>query len=103
VNEWIQELDNLPKNEFFAALAQRMDREIHLGYRLFPCNYAALDMLEGNNQHAEYYTPAEKKRFEDYLAAQLEKIHIPNKDEAFLRERMLTMYANPVRNKTAAQ
>jgi hypothetical protein len=103
VNEWIQELDNLPKNEFFAALAQRMDREIHLGYRLFPCNYAALDMLEGNNQHAEYYTPAEKKRFEDYLAAQLEKIHIPNKDEAFLRERMLTMYANPVRNKIAAQ
>lgn len=29
---------------------------------------------------------------------QLAKIQIPNKDEAFLRERMLTMYANPVRN-----
>jgi hypothetical protein len=26
------------------------------------------------------------------------KIELPNKDEAFLRERMLTMYANPVRN-----
>jgi hypothetical protein len=31
------------------------------------------------------------------------KINLPNKDEAFLRERMLTMYANPVRNLMAAQ
>jgi hypothetical protein len=30
------------------------------------------------------------------------KINIPNKDEAFLRERMLTMYANPLRNHLAA-
>jgi len=28
----------------------------------------------------------------------LDKINIPNKDVPFLRERMLTMYANPVRN-----
>ena len=26
------------------------------------------------------------------------KITIPNKDEDFLRERLLTMYANPVKN-----
>lgn len=26
------------------------------------------------------------------------KINIENKDEAYLRERMLTMYANPARN-----
>ena len=31
------------------------------------------------------------------------KINIPNKDEDFLRERLLTMYANPVRNYMAAQ
>jgi hypothetical protein len=30
------------------------------------------------------------------------KIQLHNKDEAFLRERMLTMYANPLRNKLAA-
>jgi hypothetical protein len=38
------------------------------------------------------------ERFEKYLAGQLAKISIPDKDEIFLRERMLTMYANPVRN-----
>jgi len=30
------------------------------------------------------------------------KIDMPNKDEAFLHERMLTMYANPCRNYLAA-
>ena len=33
---------------------------------------------------------------------QMAKIKLPDKDEAFLRKRMLTMYANPVRNKLAA-
>jgi hypothetical protein len=37
-------------------------------------------------------------RFDNYLTGQLAKINIPDKDEVFLRERMLTMYANPVRN-----
>lgn len=46
---------------------------------------------------------ADKQRFEQYLSGQLAKIQLPNKDEAFLRERILTMYANPVRNKLAAQ
>ena len=38
------------------------------------------------------------ERFERYLKGQLDKIKLPQKDEAFLRERMLTMYANPARN-----
>jgi predicted permease len=41
---------------------------------------------------------SDQERFENYLSGQLAKIQLPNKDEAFLRERMLTMYANPVRN-----
>jgi hypothetical protein len=31
------------------------------------------------------------------------KITLPNKDEVYLRERMLTMYANPVRNQLSAK
>ena len=102
VNTWIDELAELPKTEFFTALAQRMDQDIHRGYRLFPCNYIALDELEGSAAHAAHYTADDKARFETYLAGQLAKISIPNKDEAFLRESMLNMYANPVRNKLAA-
>lgn len=98
INTWIDELGDLPKTEFFAALSKRIDRELHANYCLFPCNYIALDELEGTEKYAQHYTEADKKRFEDYLKGQLEKVKIANPDEKFLRERMLTMYANPLRN-----
>ena len=103
VNTWIGELAGLPKNEFYKALAERMDQEIHRGYCLYPCNYLALDELDGTSAHADQYTEADKQRFNQYLQGQLAKINIPDKDEAFLRERMLTMYANPVRNHEKAK
>lgn len=98
INTWIDELGDLPKTEFFAALSKRIDRELHANYRLFPCNYIALDELEETKKYAQHYTEADKKRFEDYLKGQLEKVKIANPDVKFLRERMLTMYANPLRN-----
>lgn len=98
INTWIDELGDLPKTEFFAALSKRIDRELHANYCLFPCNYIALDELEGTKKYAQHYTEADKKRFEDYLKGQLEKVKIANPDAKFLRERMLTMYANPLRN-----
>ena len=55
-------------------------------------------MLEGGDRMSSNYTPEDKAAFENYLNAQLAKISIPNKDEAFLRERILTMYANPAVN-----
>ena len=108
INEWMDELKDFPKNDFFKTVAQRMDMEIHRHYHLYPCNYIALDLLENSGStkdtsSSENYTPADVTRFEEYLSAQLAKINIPNKDEAFLRERMLTMYANPLRNYLAAR
>ena len=102
VNSWIDELASLPKTEYYKVLAERMDREIHRGYELFPCNYVALDELSGESQHADHYTAADKQRFDDYLQGQLAKIQLADKDEPFLRERILTMYANPVINKQKA-
>ena len=98
INTWIDELSDLPKTEWFKILAERMDCEIYRGYTLYPCNYIALDELEGTNTHVDHYTKSDQERFEKYLAGQLAKIQLPNKDEAFLRERMVTMYANPLRN-----
>ena len=103
INTWIDELADLPKTEYYKALGERMDREIHRGYELFPCNYIALDELHGDQANSSHYTEADKRRFEEYLAGQLAKIQLPNKDEAFLRERILTMYANPVVNYNLAQ
>ena len=98
-------LDNLspdiPKTKVFDVLAEHIDKEIFRNYRLYPSNYIALDMLEGNEAHAGRYTAEDKAAFEKYLQGQIARIDIPNKDEAFLRERMLTMYANPARNSLA--
>ena len=98
INTWLDELSDLPKTEVYAAIAHRMDEEIHRGYELYPCNYIALDLLEGTTRYADHYTSSDVERFERYLKGQLDKIKLPQKDEAFLRERMLTMYANPARN-----
>ena len=102
INTWLEELSALPKTEYYKAVAERMDKDIHQGYELFPCNYIALDELRGDAANAAHYTKADKQRFENYLAGQMVKITLDNKDEAFLRERILTMYANPLLNKLAA-
>lgn len=98
-------LDNLspdiPKTKVFDVIAEHIDKEIFRNYRLYPSNYIALDMLEGNEAHAGRYTAEDKAVFEKYLQGQIARIDIPNKDEGFLRERMLTMYANPARNSLA--
>ena len=101
INTWLDDLRTLPKTEFFGEVAKRMDKEIHAGYKLFPCNYIALDMLESGKVYESHYTAADVERFSKYLEGQLAKINIPNKDDAFLRQCMLTMYANPARNKMA--
>lgn len=100
VNTFMNELSvqNLPKNDFYRALAEQIDKQIHSHYRVYPNNYIALDKLNGNQEYATRYTQEDKIRFENYLAGQLAKIDLPNKDEEYLMERMLTMYANPLRN-----
>ena len=99
IDTFLESLDSeLSKNDFYAVVAQHIDQQIHANYRLFANNYIALDLLENNNQYSNYYTHEKKQSFEGYIAGQLNKIQIENKDEAYLRERILTMYANPVIN-----
>ncbi len=102
IDSWLPKLAVLPKTEFYTAVAQRMDREIHRGYKLYPGNYVACDMLSGTTEFATLYTEQEKHTFEQYLQSRLDLIDLPNKDIPFLRECILTMYANPVRNKLRA-
>ena len=102
INAWLDELDGLAPKEFFQELARRIDRNIHSNYRLFPGNYVAHDMLTGDTTYASMYTADDKLQFEKYLQSRIDLIDIENKDVDFLRERILTMYANPVTNKSEA-
>lgn len=100
IDQWIDSLPaDMSKTDFYAAVAQHIDHEIWRGYRLYPSNYVALDLLRGNNDMASHYTEVDRTAFEKYLEGQLAKINdLPNADTVFLRERMLEMYANPAIN-----
>lgn len=101
LDDYLSSLDpEMPKQDLYNHVATYIDHEIHSHYRLYPGNYVALDLLDDSQEGASqgHYTPEQKAAFEQYIAGQLAKIDLPNKDEAFLRERLLTMYANPLRN-----
>lgn len=104
LDEYLDSLDpDMPKQDIYNKVAAYIDQQIHRNYRLYPGNYVALDMLEETEAYTDQYTAEDKAKFEKYIQGQLAKIDLPNKDEVYLKERLLTMYANPVRNNLAAQ
>lgn len=98
INTELEALRGLPKTEFFARVSELIDRHIFRSYRLFAGNYVACDLLHGTQNLTAHYTEAEKEHFTDYLRQRIDLIRIPEKDEAFLRDCLLRMYANPVIN-----
>lgn len=104
IDEWLRSVNpDTPKGDLFEMIARHIDREIHLGYRLYANNYVAADLLAGNGEFAALYTPEEKAVFEAYLDGRMKKIDLPNRDDDYLRTMILRMYANPALNQTAAK
>ena len=104
INDQLAALDkDMEKNELIATIANIIDKEIYKHYRFYPCNYVAYDMLTGTKRFSSNYGLRDKKHFEEYLQGQLDKIVLPNKDEAFLRTKILEMYTNPLKNHLATQ
>ena len=88
----------MEKNELVSAMRPlSTGRSIRLSF-LIRRNYVAYDLLNGTRRFQEHYGPKDKKQFEEYLQGQLDKIVLPNKDEAFLRKKILEMYSNPLKN-----
>lgn len=86
-----------------------IDCEIHSGYMIYPVNYIAYDIIHhpGAPRYTSQYTVEEKAAFETYIETQLDKVTIPGTeisglDRGFMREMMLVMYANPLKNKLHA-
>ena len=99
INDKIDALDRaMNKNEKTAAVARIIDNTIHKNYRFWPVNYYFYEQLTGDTQFADKYTAADKEQLEAYMAAQIAKIDLADKDEAFLRTKILEMYANPLIN-----
>lgn len=100
------ELDMLPadlgRSEACAQVCEIVDRHIHSNYHLYPINYVAHDLLHGEHRFADLYTQADVDAVNERIATQLAKVDLPDisPDEMnFMREMVLTMYANPLSNK----
>ncbi len=97
---------NAKRLDVIQQVCSMVDNEIHLGYKIYPINYIAADLLKENAAYADHYTPAECDAFDEYIERQIDKIDVPDltpADRHFLRKKMFEMYANPLYNKLAAQ
>lgn len=82
-----------------------IDKEIHLGYHIFPGNYIAYDEYNNSTRFADRYTASDVARFDEYINLQLDKVEIPDvspEERAFMRRTILMMYANPLVNQLRA-
>jgi len=100
LNQFFSQIDqSVEKNEQIAQVAALIDKEIYLNYRFYPINYVAYNKLWGKgNFFKSKYTEDDLKKVENYFQQQLDKIDIPNKDIPFLTEKLLEMYAYPLKN-----
>lgn len=98
INDKLDPIKELEKKEQTSAVAHVIDREIHLNYEFFPCNYIAFDLLSQTDRFVEKYNDDQKADFENYLAKQMNKIDLENKDIPFLRLKLLEMYSNTLKN-----
>lgn len=102
--ERLRDLTN--KNELIHRVAEVVDRSIHQGYKIFPCNYIAYDLTEDTKRFSDCYTQDDITRFHEYLERQLNKVELTDvtpEEREYMRSMMLTMYANPLRNKLEAE
>lgn len=104
INKYLSTLNpDMQKSALIESIANHIDKKIHLGYRLYPNNYVAIDLLNNDSEYANHYTDKDKVAFEKYITGQLAKIDLPNKDGQFLHEKILWMYAYPAINQMAAK
>lgn len=86
------------KQELLQLLAEEIDQQIFANYRFYPNNYIAFDRLHGGKQFAKMYSEREEVAFGEYLEQQVAKVGAEPEHHQFLQERILEMYAMPLKN-----
>lgn len=90
---WIED-----RNAQVNCVCETIDKAIHSHMVLYPVNYVAYNLRFGTDKYADRYSKDEEAKVLSYLNGQLAKIQIPDRDEDFLWNCLLTMYSNPVVN-----
>lgn len=107
INPMLETLrDVTDKNEIFQSVCAYIDKCIHRGYRIYPINYICYDRLNGTDRFAGMYSQKEVEEVDKYFEGQLAKVRLQDvtaDDRQYMLQMMVTMYANPLINKLAAE
>ena len=83
INDWLDTLDAeaISKADIYRIIAEHIDKEIHSHYRIYDINR---DAASGKTNA--------------YIEERIKMVKVDNPDAEFLREKISTMYANPMLN-----
>ena len=105
VNDLLEQITTTDRSEIAHEVCSVIDKAIHRGYRIYPCNYIAYDKINNTDRFADHYTQSDVDSFENYVNAQLDKVELDDvtpDEREYMYSMMLTMYANPLKNQLAA-
>lgn len=105
VTDQLNTIEATDRNTIVATARQIIDTEIHRGYRIYPINYIAYDLLNDCHQFSDHYTQQQIDEVEAYWDKQTKLIDVPDittDEKQFIRNMFATMYANPLKNQLAA-
>jgi len=96
--EKIRYCASLEQNDRYAALAAAITSSIRAGFKVWPNNYIAYDILSGKEEMVSMYTPVQKEYFISYMETGLSKVLGKSPDIEYneLKDIFLHIYANPV-------
>ncbi len=99
-----QVLDNIKaeklNNDYLTLVARQIDKEIYKNYKLWPVNWLAYDLLEGNKEHNSEYNDSTLEQFKKRFTP-IDQ-YLPDGERNELWNLFLHLYANPVYNYLAA-
>ena len=106
INSKLDEIGEFPDiNKAAHHVCCLIDQAIHRSYAIFEVNYVAFDLLHDTQRFSSKYTSAQKEETINYFNTQLDKVDLPaitTEERQYMWQMMLTMYANPLRNKLKA-
>lgn len=96
VNDDLASMPKAPnKNAQYDEIAKLIDKKIYAGYKFYPINYVAADILQGGVKYADKYTADDKAQVIAYFDEQCQRFQ---GDIDIQREMLMKIYANPVFN-----
>jgi len=98
LNDYLSGLksEKLHDNDAIERIAGEIDRQIHLGYKLWPNNYIAADILEGGTRFKQNYSEKEVERFKRTMGVKISSL--VGIDSREVETIYLDIYARPVFN-----